>query len=105
MTIEPKLMIAIPIESDIKTFANWLLNYYERIPVNIANEGELIEGIFVDSYFQHLRGGNSGLYHFRLFTEITGLKPSDLFKYTTMSAISLGVRIFSYPSGINETFE
>ena len=59
MTFEQTLMIALPIEADVKTFTDWLLTYHERIPLNVAFDDETTEGLLSilpdeSSYFLHL---------------------------------------------------
>jgi hypothetical protein len=78
MTFEQILMIALPIETDVKTFTDWLLTYHERIPLNVAFDDETTEGLFVESYFQQLPGGHSGLQLFRIFIEIKILRQSGV---------------------------
>ena len=80
MSVVQKLMIALPIESDIKTFRDWLLNYQEQIPFNFGPEDGQVEGSFVEIYYQLLPGGHSGLHLFHLYMEVKNLRQSGNMK-------------------------
>ena len=78
MDFEPKLKIALPVETDVKTFAYWLLDYLEQIPFNFGPEDGPVEGFNIEVYNQHLPGGHSGVQLFHLVMEVKNLRQSGI---------------------------
>lgn len=74
MTDEPKIMIALPIETDIKLFSAWLIEFSHKFFFNLPLEDGAIDRFYADLHFQQIPGGHSGLYQFHINMELKNVK-------------------------------